>query len=46
METLEKLTFSEFVEREMNKYWNWFYSLSEEKQNEHLEWATKWYEER
>ena len=46
METLEKLTFGEFVEREMNKYYKWFYSLSKEGQEAELDRATKWYMER
>ena len=46
METLEKLTFSEYMEREMNKYYKWFYSLSEFEQNEELDRAVRWYEER
>jgi len=45
-DNLEKLTFSEFMDREMKKYYKWFYSLSEEKQEEELDRAVKWYEER
>lgn len=44
--TLEGITFCEFADREMKKYWNWFYSLSKERQELELDRATKWYMER
>lgn len=46
MENLEKLTFSEFIDKHMKEYWNRFYSLSEFEQDEELAEAVRWYQER
>jgi hypothetical protein len=46
MEDLEKLSFCEYMDKHMKEYWNWFYSLSNERQELELDRATRWYNER